>query len=208
MQSRLLPVAYDKIAWLDADIWFENLKWFEITEKKLDSYKVLQLFESCHFLTPDGRIFRTLPAFILDAKNGHSGFAWAARRELWTKYEGLFDYSPLGCNDDLAARAIIGSMKILPGSVGSNPEAYKTWHKRISSWVNGIHSIVEGNVYHEWHGTLRNRAYSSRRNIIKHIDLTKVLSKADNQLLKWSTQASTELKIDTYTYFFNRKDDG
>src|SRR5580698_4618293 len=29
----LVPAEYDKIAWVDADIWFENLKWFEMTEK-------------------------------------------------------------------------------------------------------------------------------------------------------------------------------
>ena len=38
-----LPNNIDKIAWIDADILFENEKWFYDTEKELDDYEARQL---------------------------------------------------------------------------------------------------------------------------------------------------------------------
>ena len=43
-----LPKTVDKVAWLDADIIFENPNWLQEAEKALDDKPVIQLFEEVH----------------------------------------------------------------------------------------------------------------------------------------------------------------
>src|ERR1043165_4119631 len=93
-----LPARCTKVVWLDADILFDDPDWVARTSDALDEYAVVQPFEPAVRLPPhvthdDGRgeSWRSFGAVMTEDplavllgvfdKHGHTGFAWAARRE-------------------------------------------------------------------------------------------------------------------------------
>jgi hypothetical protein len=45
-----IPDDFDKIAWIDPDVWFMNPSWFSDAEKALDLWPLVQLFGKRGFL--------------------------------------------------------------------------------------------------------------------------------------------------------------
>ena len=84
-----LPAQFDKVAWIDADLLFENAHWAEQAARKLDRVPIVQLFSAAHHLDQDGRILQSRPGAVYavcrklpwahDFGRVHPGFAWAAR---------------------------------------------------------------------------------------------------------------------------------
>jgi len=212
----LVPRVYDKIAWVDADIWFQNLEWFAMTEKLLENYRVLQMFERCHFCSLDGRPFKRLPSFMEDYPSGKRshpvrshGIAWAAQRGLWTHCGGLYTHAIVGGGDKFMAGAFVGNTGIpLAVAIGVNLGVYQQWQQRVSTWVDQKYSFVPGDVFHEWHGTRANRAYVKRFELTQNADLARITAKADNQLLKWTEEAPRDLRLGVHKYFMDRREDG
>eukprot|EP01022_Parablepharisma_sp_SALTPOND_P026857 TRINITY_DN65081_c0_g1_i1.p1 TRINITY_DN65081_c0_g1~~TRINITY_DN65081_c0_g1_i1.p1 ORF type:complete len:395 (+),score=49.17 TRINITY_DN65081_c0_g1_i1:78-1187(+) len=58
-----LPPDCKYIAWIDADISFENPKWVNDTIKRLKKYYVVQMFEKSVWLGPNGAVEDTLYSF-------------------------------------------------------------------------------------------------------------------------------------------------
>ena len=102
-----LPAEATKVVWLDNDILFTNPDWAEETGRRLDEYPVVQPFESCVRLpqgatqvTGASRVMPGMAAVVAGdptslrsaslRAHGHTGFAWAARRELLAGC-GLYD---------------------------------------------------------------------------------------------------------------------
>src|SRR5208282_413882 len=103
-----LPSDCRKVAWLDCDVLFQNPDWLAHTSKLLDRFALVQPFQEV-VLLPKGKIcssgesvpcaesfasvFRSAPTKHLAGnfwKHGHTGFAWAARRDLLVSH-GLYD---------------------------------------------------------------------------------------------------------------------
>ncbi len=59
-----LPEKYDKVAWLDADLLFENENWAEQADKLLDTVPIVQLFDKVYDTTPQDDIFAEYPSTI------------------------------------------------------------------------------------------------------------------------------------------------
>ena len=211
LAETIVPSEYDKIAWLDADIWFQNMKWFETTEKLLDEFKVVQLFETSYYCCQGGTPFLNLPAFVTHfttIPNSQPGFAWAARRDLWKSYGGLYANAILGSGDLVAAAAIVGKVDIHKESIVTDFSAYQKWHQNITTWVKNKYSVVPGAIFHEWHGSRNDRNYCKRHEITRNVDLVSAIEKADNQLLTWTALAPMEVRLKVRQYFLDRKEDG
>lgn len=122
-----LPKGVEKVAWLDCDILFSNADWASQASKLLDSVPVVQLFETVVRL-PKGQVsyigegetwqsfayvWHTNPDLIFTGdfyQHGHTGFAWAARRELLQKH-GFYDACISGSGDHVMAHAMCGDFK-------------------------------------------------------------------------------------------------
>lgn len=222
--ERLVPREFSKIAWIDADVWFENPNWFEQTEKALDVVPVVQPFhravwqgkrgeielerESCAYLVATGneRVFR-------DFHFGHCGFAWAVRREFFREAGGIFDLAPTGSGDvftgagllnvPLDARQLVG---VGMSAIAQN-EQFR-YRNQASHWSGGKCGFVEGRVFHEWHGTRKDRQYSERHGHIKNFDPHRHLRRVLNTWLEWTPAAPRDMVDGIASYFAARKEDG
>ena len=118
-----LPPHVTKIAWLDADILFENPAWAVRTAELLDRYPLTQPHDrvgrmvQAH-LTVSGRSRRGFAcqiqrrpesAQLSSAGHGQPGIAWAARRDLIARH-GLYDAAILDGGDELFAHAAGGGL--------------------------------------------------------------------------------------------------
>jgi len=178
-----LPPSCRKVAWLDTDIFFENPRWAVETSELLDRVPVVQPFDVALWLPKGTTRFRgrgiTWPGFAAVAqrhpglflsgdfdRHGHSGYAWAARRDV-VEQHGLYDRSVVGSGDHLMAHAMMGDLSspCVTNSVGStNPfrESFHAWAKPFHRAVRSTVGFVGGAVLHRWHGDRKKRRYYKR----------------------------------------------
>lgn len=176
--AKLLPRNWKYVAWIDADIEFLNKNWVQETIEELQTADVVQLFQTCVNLGPNGEAVKTDKSFGYMAKGSgtpwvptdkygfwHPGYAWACTRRAWGKMGGLIDWAILGSGDRHMAMALIG--KILDSCHGSVHDNYKALLRKFQCNVKGLKlSWVEGTIVHFWHGSFENRRYKERWDIL------------------------------------------
>lgn len=214
-----IPEHFTKIAWLDADVWFEHAAVFECAELMLENYPVVQLFDSAKWLDYDGSIELDRPSIARWNAHGrkgaisigHTGFAWAARRELFSKYGGLFANCVTGSGDVYAAIAFCGvdpeQHPLLANDRQRLNADYKKWAWRIKEWTDGKVVYVPGTVYHEWHGSRRNRNYVKRHEVCSRIAKTDIIIN-EHGLHEWTPDAPPDVIESVKAYFLDRREDG
>lgn len=180
-----IPDSYSKIAWADCDLIFENPDWVTEASKMLDHHRVIQLFEQVDRLPRGGgvgdsigdrsRSFASVwnDPQIVDREgwdnHGHTGYAWAARRDLFEQV-GLYDAAILGNGDDLMAHGFVG--ELLSFCIRANYDQgqamfrhYQEWAQRAYRYCQGDLGCIHGTVFHLWHGDRENRRYIERHRI-------------------------------------------
>jgi len=168
-----LPPACDKVAWLDGDLIFENDDWVAQTSQLLESYVVVQPYETACWLPRDtetmpadaqrgiaeGRylpgMVRGLSSYATDAERnralgnylyaGHTGFAWSARRSLLERH-GLYDRDIAGGGDVAIAHSLLGDEEFWQGK-----RFYCRWLTAntladIARWGRAVHQDVAGSI--------------------------------------------------------------
>jgi hypothetical protein len=178
-----LPRACRKVAWLDCDVLFENPEWAAQASRLLDDVPLIQPFEwairlprgAKRFLGT-GTVYRgfcaTLerePAAFLGgdfARHGHTGFAWAARRELLERH-GLYDVCIAGSGDHLMAHGALGDwsspcVRAAVGPDGAYARHFSEWAACFYGDVDGRTAFVPGALLHLWHGEMTHRRYADR----------------------------------------------
>lgn len=180
-----VPSRFRKIAWLDGDLLFQNADWAVETAALLESYPVVQCFSAYarlprghHAYFGEGEAGESFAAVHRPSTNGqasgrydlhgHTGFAWAARRELLDEH-GLYDACVAGGGDHLIAHAFHGDVdtRCLDGLFACTDSAHRfhalEWGRRIHGDVRGRIGCVEGTVLHLWHGDRQHRRYLERQ---------------------------------------------
>lgn len=215
----LVPDHYTKIAWFDADVWFENAGWYDYAEALLDNYQVVQLYDSAKWISQDGSIEiqrDSIAKWNAHGRKGavstsHTGFAWAARRELWTQFGGLFPHCITGSGDVFSAIAFCGidpEQHPLLATDRQNLNAdFKRWAWKVKEWTGGRVGYVPGIIYHEWHGSRRDRNYVKRHEVCSRIAKSDVRLN-ENGLHEWAETASPEVVAAVKGYFIERREDG
>jgi hypothetical protein len=206
---RRAPRLYTKIAWLDCDVLFENASWAEETSRILEEYPVVQPFHYAFRLRPGERAYcgkgeryrsyaavHTVFPSIARAgdffAHGHTGFAWAAQRDLLEDI-GLYDAAITGTGDHLIAHAFCGDF----GSLCLDDTFldakgylthYKAWAEAAWQQVRGRISFATGALLHLWHGEVRNRRYLNRNVELANLGFDPALDllTEDNGLWQWS----------------------
>jgi len=238
-KERLLNIAIEKlpsscqnVAWLDGDILFGNSSWVDETLKALERFMVVQPYDVAWWLPPDRR---TRPRqarandflFIMHGfaftktknlnsavRQGHCGFAWAARRNL-IEAHGFYDRLILG-GADLAMACSMYNDPLVTSSQASleelcSPAQIKDvllWKNRFFDAVRGNVGYVSGPVYHLWHGAHRDRNYSGRYRVLKDADFdpTRDLAIDSQGCWKWNSQ-KPGLHSQVREYFWSRQED-
>ncbi len=216
-----LPRKYENIAWLDADILFENRKWAKDASKLLEKYLIVQCFDKVH-LYKEGNFKLTRNAHVGYASQKinpvpksiatmHPGYAWAGRRSFLEKHL-LYDRHILGANDFLMALAFFGYFKhpyVTEDINESTRNDYLFWGKKVFAGTKDNVGYLEGDIYHLWHGKIENRQYIKRDSYLLENDFNPEtdIKTGSNGLFEWSSNKPA-MHQGVRQYFFDRNDDG
>jgi hypothetical protein len=225
-----LPSECKKIAWLDCDILFQNPRWLVQTSKLLDRFALVQPFQQVVCL-PEGHafysgqsvdignsfasVFNSAPAKHLAGdfwKHGHTGFAWAARRDLLAA-TGLYEACVAGGGDHMMAHAACGDWEsscVYNSIVGMDyRNHFRQWAAEFCKKAAGSIGCVPGTILHLWHGEARNkRSYERLVELAAHrFDPGSDIRLGYSGALEWNS-SKPELHGWLQNYFALRMEDG
>lgn len=179
------------IAWIDADVipMRPIREWLEETVQQLQIYQIVQMFETAYDLDPKMKVIGQpqvgffaqyiksgykLPNrggfwkedYYLNS-HGHPGFCFAANVDALKAVGGLIDFAILGAADRHQALGLIGCMD---QSFETRNSGYVKklleWQTRCTRWIKRDVGFVPGSIYHYWHGSKKDRGYTSRWKIL------------------------------------------
>jgi GT2 family glycosyltransferase len=226
-----LPPTATKIAWLDCDILFSNPNWAKETAAQLDIFPVVQPFTLAIRL-PANRLIHTGQSELISTsfsyayaasqksdvvidfnRFGHTGYAWAARREILDRH-GLYDRAIVGSADHLMAHAMIGDftsfyVQRFLGAASRSLEHFTDWGQAFYQDVQGQMGYTAGTVLHLWHGDFSDRHYLNRHDLLMtyNFDPELDVSVAPNGTLQWRSD-KPKLHQWVIDYFNQRQEDG
>lgn len=227
-----LPRSCRYVAWLDCDLVFCDSAWARKTTALLDVMPLAQVFDTCIRLprgnrrdalrenrcrsfgaiTPSAPEVLKLGRF---ADHGHTGYGWAARREL-LDHTGLYEYAIAGSADDYMAHAAFGDLDARCIRRMMNDDArmidhFKEWARPFAAAVAGRVGVVPGEVLHLWHGELKDRNYDLRHQQVTRFGFnpyTDLIARPGCPLEWAPTCEKLELKAMFRQYFAGRNEDG
>lgn len=185
-----LPPTCKCVAWLDCDLVFANPDWAAETVARLERVPVVQVFTTCNRLPQDyptaiagGNVCESFasvvgrePQVLATGKfedHGHTGYGWAARRELLDRH-GLYEYAVAGSADHYMAHAALGDIAspCIERMMLRNPSLlahFREWAEPFHASVQGGVGAVAGEALHLWHGDLADRKY-----YLRHVELAEL----------------------------------
>ncbi len=223
-----LPSSCEGVAWIDCDILFTNPNWARELMDKLQTYTVLQLFETCNRLPQDlstdkqdiATSFSSLVAkdrSILRTgqyhDHGHPGYAWAMRRSLMEKH-GLYEYAIAGSADHYMAHAAVNDamspcIERMMFSNEAQLGCFKEWATPFVEDAQGKLGTVSGEILHLWHGELKDRRYYLRQQELARYNFnpkTDLIASPGKPLEL--NQGKSGMSEWLGAYFTSRKEDG
>ena len=203
---------FTKLLFIDCDLIFENLDWYDELSKKLDHFNIVQPFSKGVWLdiTYKRVMKERIPIvfynrFGITGNSGgiggyHPGFAWAFQRD-WYRKVGFFQYAVLGDGDTISSTVWLNysEFNYRPFIKGPLDEYRKLIKEKPSI------CFLEGNIYHLWHGDQKKRQYSERREIFKSVKDVRDIIKIDKNGL--FVLKDDKLKKGIRKYFLKRDDD-
>lgn len=137
---------------------------------------------------------------------GHVGFAWGARRSVLNRVP-LFEKALIGGADGIIAYASAGTlthMTVISDMFGPILNEVFDWGKDWWNEVKGNLGYVKGNLYHIWHGPLKERQYYKRiKDFGRHIKNISRDNLRDKNGLLITNNTSAIKYMDDY---FNRRE--
>jgi hypothetical protein len=221
-----IPPEYNNIAWVDCDVIFENPNWVDEVNNKLQSYKMLQLFENAKFYDSIGNTDERMKGIIKHLSNlktdnviqfdrrigmgGTPGLAWAIRREIIDEIK-FMDLNILGGGDGMMMLASMGNFKDNIIYQNMNSKWYSdvlVWSNKFFDLINKSVYYVSGNIYHLYHGRVCNRNYVRRSDYLINTDFDPENDiKLNNDNIWEFSSDKPLLKKNIKKYFFDRCED-
>ena len=168
-----IPDTYTKLLFIDCDLVFDNLNWYNELSEKLNDFNIVQPFTKGVWLDITyKRIVKERMSMAFYQKFGlnknagndggyHPGFAWAFQRS-WFRKVGFFQKALLGEGDILSSTSWLNKEYEIK-------EYYKSSVQEFRDSIKEQPSIcyLAGFIYHLWHGDNKNRQYKTLKNIFK-----------------------------------------
>ncbi len=227
-----LPASCRYVAWVDCDVLFLNPHWANDTVELLNHVPLVQLFETCNRLPEEnlakqncgsvcnsfGSITPRNPALLKTGhfeKHGHTGYGWAARRELLDRH-GLYEYAIIGSGDHYIAHAAFGDgdgscLDLMTDRDRKQIRHFQDWAIPFSESVEGRVGATPGGVLHLWHGNLEKRRYLLRNRELTELEFDPFtdITALPGKPLEWSsTLRKPKLISMLQEYFASREEDG
>jgi hypothetical protein len=231
-----LPESCQHVAWLDCDILFGSEDWAESTVRLLERFAIIQLFKNVHYLPPgcsapcaltDAELTRPSASFSISSGIppttviGHSlntregtsapGFAWAARRKLLDQHH-FFDACVLGGGDRAMNCAATQCFDVMAKRHYWNKQQqdwYAGWAKPFFETIRGEIGYLEGDIFHLWHGSMRDRNTRTRHEGFQQYQFNPYVDIAigANGCWQWNTE-KPHMHDYVGKYFSSRREDG
>lgn len=180
--SQIYP-DWKHVAWIDADVEFTRKDWIVEAVHALQHYQVVQLWENCVDLGPDGQAISTHYSFMSQYSKGrpynykgtnrysnqwHPGYAWAANREAIDMMGQLIDFAVLGAGDNHMAHALIGKLDgtLAKGLHANYIKRLRMWQEQSERYIRRDVGYLPGTILHYWHGKKKDRRYHDRWQIL------------------------------------------
>jgi hypothetical protein len=116
-----------------------------------------------------------------DTRRVFPGLAWATTRKAWDDVGGLPDFAIWGGADWSMAHALIGRREgMMHNGLHDNYKSMmNAWADRADTHIRRNVGIMEGTVFHNWHGKKTVRGYGDKHRILAklHFDPIKHLKK-------------------------------
>lgn len=95
--------------------------------------------------------------------HGHVGFAWGAKREILDECP-LYEKALIGGADHIIAHAAAGQIPhhCISKSFIEDLDAVNEWSRKFYRIVRGKIGYVKGDLFHIWHGDIKDRQYLKR----------------------------------------------
>lgn len=217
--KKLLPPDWKAVAWVDADLEFENPFWADYTLRILNGCKdVVQVFSHCLDLDANENTMRVFHGFGYQYETGkkycasgvnfwHCGYGFAYTRKAYEKLGGIFKYAILGAGDHHMAQALIGVSSCV------HPKTSDGYKKMITELVKRSRNFrigyVPSVIKHYFHGSKKNRKYSERWEVLvnNQYDPYEHVKEDENGILIPSESCPPKLLDDIMNYFQERKED-
>jgi len=215
-----LPADWEYCAWIDADVAFARPDWAHETLQQLQHHSVVQMFSQAHDLGPDYEAFDRRRSFASSYLAGasasksygdwHPGYAWAWRRDALDAVGGFIDWAPLGSADYHMAHALVGNLQrsMQAKFPGAYAESLRAWERRAAVLRKNV-GVVQGTLYHFWHGKKKDRQYVSRESVIvnNQFDPAKHLIRDTQGLYQLAPDVPIDLRDGIRRYFRARNED-
>jgi hypothetical protein len=218
--KKLLPNDWKAVAWIDADIEFDNPHWASDTLKILNgSRDCLQLFTNCIDMNKDKQIMNIFTSFgyqynknFIKGQNmnyWHPGFAWAINRKSYDKIGCIFENGILGSSDNIVANCFIknGLNSLKKGMNQKYLNCVSQYEDKFEDIKLGY---VPGIIRHYFHGLKKNRRYYEREDILIKYQYDPLLHMTkDNEtgLIIPTKDCPQGLINDIFSYFKERNED-
>ena len=218
--KKLLPKGWKAMAWIDADVEFENSSWALDTLKVLNGCKdIVQPFSHAIDMDKEKNAMSIFPSFGFQytkrAKYGglginmwHPGFAWACTRVAYEKMGGLYEMSILGSGDHNMSLSFIkrGIHSLNEDTTQGYKDSVEEFEQRVKNLRIGY---CPGLIRHYFHGSKKNRKYMERwKLLVEHdYDPYKHITKNKDGLLIPTESCPAGLLSDIMLYFSERNED-
>lgn len=210
--EKRIPTNYTKLLFLDADLVFSDEDWYNKLSEKLNSYEVVQPFTNAIWLNLEyNYIIRQRMTCVFNkdksksnSAGAHVGFAWAFQRSYFNEV-GMFRYAIVGCGDSYSSILYLNNTSFLNSGADIKAVLSK-FNMLFNSSKRPSISYLNGNVFHLWHGSIENRNYVKRVEILSGIeDISNILTENQDGIFEFTDPTLNEKM---YNYFSNRDDDG
>lgn len=211
-----VPPRFTKIVIVDCDVYFDNTEWLARTSAVLEVVNACSAFQEAHWTNAKGEVDISRNSLGVEPTKlsadwlAHCGFAMGLRRDFWAPSgpNGLFPYYITG-NGDMAMGTALAGASLTHEMFTTAPHllpGYMAWYYRVRQWSKGV-SYIQGNVFHEFHGSWHNRKYVERASWMKELNPTTHLKFNDSGLLEWLPAAPETMVNAIAQYFTDRKED-
>jgi hypothetical protein len=216
----LLPPDWKAMAWIDADVEFENPSWALDTLKVLNgSRDIVQIFSHCIDMNMNEEAMSIFTSFGHQYIKGlpyskdivrfwHPGYAWACTRKAYEKMGGLYESAILGSGDNIMSLSLIQK-----GHHSINVASSDDYINSVLDFQNRVRTLrlgyVPGVIRHHFHGSKKNRRYGDRWQILlnhyyspyQHVTLD------ERGVLIPTEDCPREMLVEILDYFKSRNED-
>lgn len=225
----LLPASCKYFGWLDCDVLFTQDDWAGQAVSRLQKADVIQLYKKVIYLprghtsfvgeklmTVQGVIWQKMIHRNWLARRrsrelafSAPGFAWACRRDTFAPLGGIYDRNIVGSGDTFIVDCLLDSWDI-HGFAKKFTPAMKvhmgSWRDRFQA-LGLKYDYIPVDIWHLWHGSLKNRKYMDRHDVILRYDFDPMADiMLSGNVYEWASD-KPGLHADIRQYFFDRLED-